>query len=94
MDGVAQAIRIESSYGDEGAETETNYYSKNNNNVVGVHYNDIKGIALDAGNLFCLSNSKCENINFQNIDIHSVEGFSCENIQGHQSNVKPKLCIS
>ena len=55
---------------------------------------NITGSAVTAGEVLCVSDKPCTQLQFNNINIGANEGFKCSNAFGTISNVSPQLCIS
>lgn len=62
--------------------------------ISNVTFSQISGTGKIAGTLSCLSQSPCTNMTFSQVHLDANEGgFSCQNIFGEATDVKPQLCI-
>jgi len=54
---------------------------------------NLKGVAKVAGVFNCLPESPCENFTIRDVNLQTSQGFSCSNINGTTSAVKPDICF-
>jgi len=60
--------------------------------IDGINIKRVSGFGLRAGNLLCIPEAPCKNVNMENVVLDTIEGFICENVHGNHTNVRPPLC--
>ena len=87
MENVETAISIDMFYGnDETATGPSPHFSH-------FRVENITGTASRAGDILCLPDNPCTDLQFTNVDILAEEAFHCSNAYGTVSNVFPQLCV-
>eukprot|EP01022_Parablepharisma_sp_SALTPOND_P015380 TRINITY_DN2166_c0_g1_i4.p1 TRINITY_DN2166_c0_g1~~TRINITY_DN2166_c0_g1_i4.p1 ORF type:complete len:394 (-),score=24.37 TRINITY_DN2166_c0_g1_i4:235-1416(-) len=85
MSGVGVGVAIDMRYRGEGKEHPPVLRN--------ISISDVKGTVFRAGNIVCLPHSPCRDLRLENVNLWSLLGFSCEDVEKpFAKNVHPKFC--